>query len=593
MGGQVSVAPGGADLTQYSFEHNGRNSFIMGPMHELAANCFIAGMRYIFDAKVMLLDENRNYFECDKNNKWVDDKACPLLTFEVQTKEEGGDTNNKMWYYFRNEDRSDWVGEAWNKFHVLFDATDDFTNAVDGKLYIERPRAGLSIMFDEVTLSRDCVTLIHNFDGETNSTAGWTGSLENGSGKIQIYGQGYGDSSNSFGSFGRASPEDGLGHLLDVACFVVGRTYQLTAYMKLLDELQGNSAIACQKDAKAGHYDACPCVSLHLILADGSKRVILLNNTDTSDWVATSFNGYTTSFEVDDEMASAVGAYFIIKGVRAGVAILCDMVEIEVVEEMYCNGDLVTNGHFEDGEDLTGWTGVGGASIELYDGGVFGSAKALSIISSSSSSGPESGVMHTLPASCFVEGKEYEFKAFIRLYDVNGEDFVCDKSVKYGDPKSCPVVGIHYKADGGTKMIHIQNYDWNTWGAGNWNLYHSIFTVTRELNFAEEIYFVVKGLAPGIKMVIDGVSLERHIAQSDILAYTHRTNICKQMIHDPNALVSTMLFIYNICIPLYTFLSIYSHTFCTTHNHSLLYLFITISLVWKPLDMDSFGKWIN
>jgi len=528
MGGKISIHPGGADLTQYSFEHNGRNSFIMGPMHELATGCFIGGMRYIFDAKIMLLDENRQPFKCDKNEKWVDREACPLLTFEIETEED------KKWHYFRNEDTSDWVGETWNRFHVLFDATEDFTNSVDGRLYIERPKAGLSIMFDEVTLSRDCVTLIHNTDGETNSTAGWT-ILENGSGEIKIYDQGYGESTKSFGMFGRISSSDGLGHLLDVACFVVGRTYKFTAYMKLLDELQGDSAVSCQKDATMGQYDSCPCFTIHFILANGSTKVLNLYNTDTSEWDAISFNAYAATFQIDEEMANAVGAYIIIRGARAGVAILCDLVKIEVVEELICD-DLVTNGHFEEGV-TTGWSALG-SSLELHNGGAFGSTYALAV---TQRSGPESGVKYDIPASCFVEGKEYEFKALIRLYDVNGEEFVCEKAVQYGDPKACPVVGVYYKANGGTKMIHIQNYDWNTWGAGNWNWFYSIFTVTRELNFADEIYFVVKGCAPGIKIVIDSISLERQIPQTDILAYTHRTNICQQMIHDPNALYGDLL----------------------------------------------------
>ena len=147
-------------------------------------------------------------------------------------------------------------------------------------------------------------------------------------------------------------------------------------------------------------------------------------------------------------MASAVRAHFIIKGVCTSVTILCDIVEIEVVEEMHCNGHLVENGHFEDSKDLICWTGVGGASIELFDSSVFWSAKALSIISSSLSLGHEPSIMHALPVSCFIEGKEYYFKVFNHLYDVDREEFVCEKSAKHGDPKICLVVGIHCKADG-------------------------------------------------------------------------------------------------------------------------------------------------
>ena len=100
-------------------------------------------------------------FECDKTHTWVDDKACPLLTFQLE------DPNgHKSWKYYGNEVHEPWDKNIWNPFNTFFTITNDIASAVDAYFYIERPRAGISIIIDQVVISRDCSTLIASSDAE-------------------------------------------------------------------------------------------------------------------------------------------------------------------------------------------------------------------------------------------------------------------------------------------------------------------------------------------------------------------------------------------------------------------------------------------
>lgn len=343
LGGKIMIRPEGADQTSYSFEHNGRTAFISGPSHKLATGCFIDGMRYIMDAKVKLEDENNVAYFCNKAGTWVDDYACPILTLEVETYDD-----RKRWHYFRNEDVSDWVPETWNKFHVLIDATEDFDHAVDGEFYLERPKKGLSIIYDQVTISRDCTKLIYNSDIDTNTTVGWR--VMDGSEGIKIAHEGADDTSEfSLGHYGRETYETGLGHYIDIGCLVSGRKYAFRSMIKLIDELADNAGVTCSKDASPGSADACPILKLTAVIDENGGKVDYdFVNTNTSAWDADSFNPFTATFTVDDTIANALSAYIVVGGPRAGVAILMDQISIDLFEDEEPNCEsLIQNGFFD------------------------------------------------------------------------------------------------------------------------------------------------------------------------------------------------------------------------------------------------------
>jgi len=142
--------------------HSGRRSFLMGPRHELAMNCFTGGMMYKFEAKMKLIDDaTGEAFECDKTKQWIDDLACPLLTFQVSLPD-----GTKRWLYYNNKTKGKWQKNMWNFFQSSFRIDETLATATEGSFYIERVKAGVSIVIDEVVISRDCSVLVPNWDAE-------------------------------------------------------------------------------------------------------------------------------------------------------------------------------------------------------------------------------------------------------------------------------------------------------------------------------------------------------------------------------------------------------------------------------------------
>ena len=155
----------------------------MGPKHGLPTECFIQGLRYQLDAKIKLLDENNLPFQCDKEHAWTEEYACPLLTFQLEMGHDNEGVigvDDMKWLYYGNVAPGVWNANQWNNFKAYIDANDDIASAMGGYLYIERPRAGVTMIVDEITVSRDCTTLVVNNNGETGSLVGWLTMHTNG-----------------------------------------------------------------------------------------------------------------------------------------------------------------------------------------------------------------------------------------------------------------------------------------------------------------------------------------------------------------------------------------------------------------------------
>ena len=164
LGGELILENTGADLTHHSIKHTGRRSFIMGPKHELAVNCLTGGMKYSFEAKIKLIDsETGEGFECDKTKRWIDDLSCPLLSLQLNMKD-----GTKTWFYMSDETKGFWKKDSFNFFQASVVIDERIADADSGFFYVERVRAGVDILIDEVVLSRDCSVLISNWNAEVS-----------------------------------------------------------------------------------------------------------------------------------------------------------------------------------------------------------------------------------------------------------------------------------------------------------------------------------------------------------------------------------------------------------------------------------------
>jgi len=170
---------------------------------------------------------------------------------------------------------------------------------------------------------------------------------QHGGGEISILPGGSNGSPNTFASTGRLYAYGGPTHMLDVHCLTVGSKYMWKAQFKLLDSMNGNAAFTCDKTKPYGDAECCPFFTLVLNFADTTNPVYIhYYNTDTSDWVAGQFNYFETDIEITEQIHNATSAQMIFNGPRAGITILFDEAELELVQEDNCE-NLVPNGHFE------------------------------------------------------------------------------------------------------------------------------------------------------------------------------------------------------------------------------------------------------
>lgn len=488
----------------------------MGPQHDLAVECLTGGMKYNFEAKIKLIDDETNEpFACDKTRQWIDDLACPLLTFQIMLPD-----GSEKWLYYNDMTKGKWQADRWNFFQATFFINEELADAESGTFYIERVRAGASIVIDEVVISRDCSVLITNWDAEIESLLPW---YEHGGGEISLINGGANGSPKAFAHTGRLYSYSGPSHMLDVHCLTLGSKYVYSAEFKLIDSADGNKPFLCDKDAAYESVDGCPFFTLVLFLPGvDDPKYIHYKNTDSSQWVADEFNYFETEFEVTQEIYEATSAKMIFNGPRAGISILYDETKLDFKVDGDCE-NLIPNGHFETNEELVGWGVEGTGNLDIYEEGANGSSNSL-ICSGreTSNDGPTSDISHM----CMFEGLVYEFTAYLKLLDGDGNPFECNKSAAYGTALACPTLGIEMNTPTEFVMFHPENSVVEPWVGEAWNEYKTIFVVSNELANAEWSHFIFKGVAPGVSIVIDDMSTEMY--QAD-------TVNCEQLVIKTNA----------------------------------------------------------
>jgi hypothetical protein len=308
---------------------------------------------------------------------------------------------------------------------------------------------------------------------------------------------------------------------------VLGNQYEFIAYFKLIDELNGNAPFHCNKNAPWGADDFCPLFAITLVDANGQHgNARNYFNLDPSAWNATGFNRYSALFPVDEELATAQEAWILIKGPRAGIAVLMDNIEIRIYEPPEQNCDaIISNGDFEQGS-MEGWhiRDGGGGALSILNQGAEGSSKSLMLVERQAIG---AGIKYDLNTTCLVEGKRYNFRTFHRLFvEDTMEPFVCDRSKGFGDPLQCPLLGFDITVNGTRSVAYYGNDHPAVFEADQWNEYQTIFTVSHEMATADSAFLMFQGATPGINIDIDRVSMN---------VYEPPTANCQQLVVNNNA----------------------------------------------------------
>jgi len=130
---------------------------------------------------------------------------------------------------------------------------------------------------------------------------------------------------------------------------------------------------------------------------------------------------------------------------------------------------------------------------------------------------------------CLVEGRMWDITAYMKLLDEDMNPFVCDKAAAIGEPLACPSLVVEINQRHGFHQLTPINQEEGDWITDDWNKFSATVTVTHELADAETVFFKFKGPAPGISIVLDGVS-------TDYFSTFDGDVDCKQLIKATNAM---------------------------------------------------------
>lgn len=136
------------------------------------------------------------------------------------------------------------------------------------------------------------------------------------------------------------------------------------------------------------------------------------------------------------------------------------------------------------------------------------------------------GARQVLDISCLVREQRYKIEAQLELLDEEGNSFVCELNLNWGNPKYCPLFSIQLIKTGGVSWKYLQNESPYSWSDDGYNLYENIFTADVDLATAEKAYLYIYGPKAGVSIAMKNVKLEPYVAPE---------NDCSEFVKNGNA----------------------------------------------------------
>ena len=271
------------------------------------------GKRYLFQAKYKI---EGGAGTCEPET-WWGDLACPKVwvdtTFEDRT------LNKNHGYQFAVPP---YVQGSWNDLYGYIDTTQKMIDANDLRLYVGHGPKLSKIVLDDVSLEevqRNCTDLLINGDAETGDARGWRRYGTSNLGVSSDANTG----SYAISNTNRQKSWAGLEQLVDVTCMEVDVTYMIIASIKLLN---GSLPFDCKA------VNRCPKAMVEARFNPSNvptKRIGLDNEfTAWEDWDGSSYNLFTATFLVDNNMATADQVAIVFRNPTELVDMLLDDVSV-------------------------------------------------------------------------------------------------------------------------------------------------------------------------------------------------------------------------------------------------------------------------
>ena len=153
--------------TPKAYQQINRRSPSHGPEQEISADCLELGKMYEIDARVKLVEgPQMRPYDCDKTVQGNDPRMCPIASLRLNVM--GLNLVENM----VNDYAESWKPSFFNWYHAIFTVNPDIADSESAFFYIRGPKKGVSIIFDDVSVSEyngheeDCRSLIKNGDAE-------------------------------------------------------------------------------------------------------------------------------------------------------------------------------------------------------------------------------------------------------------------------------------------------------------------------------------------------------------------------------------------------------------------------------------------
>ena len=173
-GGAIMMHNVGPDNTTKAFKHVDRPDSNSGPGQEnIDLDCFELGKKYELKAKIKLVDENGFPFACDKTTDALSecDTHCPLFNFVHLSDGE------EQILPLPNDIVTPWRAEEFNEYHSIFEVSETFLTSISAGFVMRGPRTGVSMIFDDISMTEYEGTLESTTIAETDALDGPCASL--------------------------------------------------------------------------------------------------------------------------------------------------------------------------------------------------------------------------------------------------------------------------------------------------------------------------------------------------------------------------------------------------------------------------------
>ena len=181
---------------------------------------------------------------------------------------------------------------------------------------------------------------------------------------------------------------------------------------------------------------------------------------------------------------------------------------------------LIKGGTFEGVNALTWWHTTGNAGISLVGAGHGKSATTLRIANRASH---HTGAAQWIDSRCLTTGFHYEFQAYVKLLDSNGNGVSCATgALGWGASGSCPEFQLFgYNADGTTfHKLDVGFAVDSSSASDGWTLIYGIAKFDdATISSSERVNLRINGGDAGLDLLVDDVTMNRWDPDCDALVF--------------------------------------------------------------------------